>query len=342
MRDAVTTLVAQIAPQRSTQYSALASALAPHELTLSPLGRQISNLRSVRLGNQEYLSFDMCTPPDERQLTELGLLALTGAFFVYYEQIGEHSGPFLRPLETHRAKSLPPELLMARRYRGKTNELFTLFLCNIARFSSTYADRPWNTLSVLDPLAGGGTTLFAGLVLGANVAGVENEINDVESTAIFLSEYLREQGVRYELTKERLRKLGHRWSFAIGKPATQRCLLAHGDTAQSKELIASFRPHLIVTDLPYGIQHQGPLIALLTTALPVWADLLVEGGALTFSWDATRFPRSQMITLVESVSPLQVLNEPPYDRLGHRVDRVIKQRDVLTARSVNNQTGAIS
>ena len=198
---------------------------------------------------------------------------------------------------------------------------------------------------MFDPLAGGGTTLFAGLILGADVAGVESEIGDVESTATFLGEYLREQGVRYDLTKERLRKLGHRWSFAIdnssatgntfadGKRPPQRCLLAHGDTARSQELIAGFRPQLIVTDLPYGIQHQGPLVALLTAGLPVWASLLAEGGALTFSWDATRFPRSEMIALVESISPLQVLNEPPYDRLGHRVDRVIKQRDVLVARS---------
>jgi tRNA G10 N-methylase Trm11 len=97
-------------------------------------------------------------------------------------------------------------------------------------------------------------------------------------------------------------------------------------------LIAGFKPHLIVTDLPYGIQHQGPLAALLTAGLPVWASLLVPGGALVFSWDATRFPRPEMIRLVESVSPLRVLDEPPYDRLAHRVDRVIKQRDVLVAR----------
>ena len=136
------TLMAQIAPQRSTQYAAVASALAPHELTLSPLGRQMSNLRSAKLGSQEYLRFDLPAPPDEDQRRELGLLALTSAFFLYYEQIGEHPGPFLRPLETHVATSLPQDLLMVRRYRGKTNELFTHFLCNLARFSSMYATDP--------------------------------------------------------------------------------------------------------------------------------------------------------------------------------------------------------
>jgi hypothetical protein len=340
----MTTLVAQVAPQRSTQYAAVATALAPHELMLSPLGQLISELDSVKLGDQAYLRFNLPAPPDVGQCRELGWLALTSGFFIYYDQIGQHPGPLLRPLETHVPTALPQDLLMARRYRGKTNELFTQFLCNVARYSSAYADRAWDTLRVFDPLAGGGTSLFAGLVLGADVAGVESEHGDVESTATFLGEYLREQGVHYDLRQERLRKLGHRWSFTIRKAtpesAPQRCLLAHGDTARSQELIAGFTPHLIVTDLPYGIQHQGPLVALLTAGLPAWAGLLAEGGALAFSWDATRFPRSEMIALVGTIDKLQVLNEPPYDRLAHRVDRVIKQRDVLVARLVRDQIGA--
>lgn len=326
------TIVAQIAPQRSTQYATLAGALAPHELALSPMGRHMSDLRPIRLGDQEYLRFDLPAAPDEDQRHELGRLAFTSAFFQFYERIGEQVGPFLCPIATHTATALPSDLLMARRYKGKTNELFTLFLCNVARFSSAYADQPWRALRVFDPLAGGGTTLLAGLILGADVAGVENELGDVESTATFLDGYLREQGVPHTLKEERLRKLGHRWSFAIGRPPAQRCVLAHGDTAQSPELIAGFKPQLIVTDLPYGIQHGGPLAALLTAGLPVWAELLAPGGALVFSWDATRFPRPEMIRIVEAASPLRVFDEPPYDRLEHRVDRVIKQRDVLVAR----------
>ncbi len=330
------TLVAQIAPQRSTQYADVAGALAPHELALSPVGRLMTEVCAIRLGGRPYLRFDLSAAPDEAQRGELGALALSSGFFTYHERIGELQGPFLRPLETCFAAALPQDLLMARRYRGKTNEQFTHFLCNIARFSSGYADRPWDALSVFDPLAGGGTTLFAALTLGANAAGVERELGDVESTAAFLGEYLREHGVPFDLKQERLRKLGHRWSFAIGKATPrvvrQRCLLAHGETARSPELIAGFRPHLIVTDLPYGIQHHGPLVALLSAALPAWTSLLAEEGALVFSWDATRFPRPDMIALVESAAALRVFNQPPYDRLGHRVDRVIKQREVLVAR----------
>ena len=39
-----------------------------------------------------------------------------------------------------------------------------------------------------------------------------------------------------------------------------------------------------------------------------------------------------MIALVQSLAPLTILNQPPYDQLAHRVDRVIKRRDILVAR----------
>jgi hypothetical protein len=91
------------------------------------------------------------------------------------------------------------------------------------------------------------------------------------------------------------------------------------------------RPHLIVTDLPYGIQHRGELSGLLGSALPIWASLLRPGGAIAMAWESARFRREDMLGLVRSVTGLRALIDPPYDQMTHRVDRVIKQRDVLVA-----------
>lgn len=328
----MTVLVALIAPQRSTQYTALADALAPSELALSPLQDRITDIRPLALGGQSYLKLELSASLDEHDAGELGTLAMTSAFFDYYEQLGEHVGPFLHPLETRFEPFLPPDMALTRRYKGKTNELFTQYLCNIARFSSGFAHVPWPAIRVFDPLAGGGTTLFSALTLGAEAAGVEKDESDVQSTATFVRSYLKEQGIAQAVREERLRKVGHRWTFTIGKQAPRRLMLASGDTVQSPALISGFKPHLIVTDLPYGFQHHGELVSLLTAALPVWVSLLPVDGALVFAWDATRFPREQMVELVESASPLVVLNLPPYTMLAHRVDRVIKSRDVIVAR----------
>jgi hypothetical protein len=284
----------------------------------------------VQLATQPYLRFDLPILPTPAQFHELGQLATTSAYFEYFDELGGLPGPFLRPLETPFYPLLPLELVMTRRYRGKTNELFTHFLCNLARFSSGWADQPWSSLRLLDPLAGGGTTLFTGLMLGAQVAGVEQSEQDVQSTATFLRQYLQEAGIPAQANEERFKKLGRRWVFAIGKPP-QQCILAQADTADAAAILPGFKPHLIVTDMPYGIQHSGPLLELLTKALPVWAALLPPTGVLVFAWDATRFPRSDMVKLVEAASPLLVRTDALFTTLVHRVDRVIKARDVIVA-----------
>lgn len=329
------TLLAQIAPQRSTQYSALASALAPAELRLSPIGPHITSLEPVMLGGQAYLQAGLSSPINAAQLCELGGLAMTSAYFDFFERVGDEAGPFLRPLETGFAPALPIELMTARRYKGKTSESFTHFMLNVARFSSAFAGTPWRELRVFDPLMGGGTTLLAALVLGASAMGVEQDKEDVESTSTFIAQFCREQRIPFEEKEERMKKYGRRWNFFIGAAgaAQQHCAFAKGDTLQSAELMHTLkRPHLIVTDLPYGIQHHGALVNLLSEALPVWSGMLQAGGAIVMSWDATRFSRDEMIALAGGASSLHVLTDPPYGQMQHRVDRVIKQRDVVCLR----------
>ncbi len=333
------TIVAQIAPQRSTQYTKLAQTLAPHELLLSPVGGDIlGQIQEVNLGGQNYLRFDLPTLPTPKQLYHLGTLATLSAFFLYHPQIGEHPGPFLAPLTPTFAPKFPPDLAITRRYRGKTNELFTHFLCNIAKFSSRFAHQPWKELQILDPLMGGGTTLFTGLVLGADVAGIEQSAPDVKSTVAFLRQYMRDQAIACEIKEERLRQLGLRWRCTVGRrprknhpkqESPQQSIFVCGDTLDAQRLLNGFRPHLIIADLPYGVQHRGDLFHLLENALPVWTRILRSGGAIVFAWDATRLSREKVIAAVSIHKALYVQNNAPYDQLAHQVDRVIKRRDLL-------------
>jgi hypothetical protein len=330
----MTTLLAQLAPQRSTQYADLVAALAPHELALVPLGDSLGEVTPLQLAGQPYLRFALPALPTPAQARELGALATISAYFELVDTLDNRLGPWLRPLETGFVPTLPPELAAARRYRGKTNELLCHFLCNLARAGSDFATTGWHDLRLLDPLAGGGTILFSALMLGAEVAGVEEAQADVRTTVAYVRQFCQELGIACRIQEERLRKLGRRTVLTLGKNPPRRCILAQGDTAQSAALLSGFKPHLIVTDLPYGIQHHGPLIDLLTQGLPVWSGMLPPGGALVFAWDATRFLRTEMVALVQTIAPLQVLNAPPYARLAHRVDRVIKQRDLLVARRI--------
>ncbi|HLZ59048.1 MAG TPA: hypothetical protein VKR06_19060 [Ktedonosporobacter sp.] len=327
-------LALKITPQRSTQYATMAAHLALPELLASPAGSAMSDVGPTTLAGQEYL---LATLDEKRPGASFDVLFRLGAIsevYEYFEQIGALQGPFLRPLEPQFSAFLPLEMAEARRYRGKTNEIFTRVLLNVAIFAGNYAEQYPERLRILDPLAGGGTTLFLALAAGYDAFGIELERQDVETTAVFVRQYLENAHIPYKEIAERGRKAGRRYQFEIGRKGNTRVLvLAHGDTREAalhlREVTGGPRMHAIVGDLPYGIQHFGEIATLLSQALPVWEQLLLPGGTLALAWNATRIERSAMVELIEQHTQLRICNEPPYTQLAHAVDRVIKKRDIV-------------
>lgn len=334
-------LALKITPQRSTQYANMAQVLATPELLASPLGEMIVGVEPARLAGQEYVLVDLKSERTEAELLlELAaLLPRLGAIsegYEYFASLAGVDGPLLRPIEPNFTPFVPLEMAEVRRYKGKTNELFTQVLLNMAIFAGAYRAQFTERLRVLDPLAGGGTTLFLALAAGYDAFGIEQNRQDVETTEVFVRQYFRSEHVVHKELDERGRRAGRRYQFAVGPKNEPRYLvLVHGETTQAaqhmQEVPGGPRVHAVVGDLPYGIQHFGEVESLLKQALPVWERLLLPGGTLALAWNATRIERADLLQLVESHTKLRVLNDPPYTQLAHTVDRVIKKRDVLIA-----------
>ncbi|MBX5451257.1 TRM11 family SAM-dependent methyltransferase [Thermogemmatispora sp.] len=332
-------LALKIKPQRSNQYTNMVETLAEPELRVSPLGPAISELQRAVLGGQSYLLVSIEEGQIEREegLRLLAHLGTISEVYEYFAEVGGVEGPFLRPLALPWQPFISPEIAEVRRYKGKTNEIFTRVLLNVAIFSSAYATSR-ERLRILDPLAGGGTTLFVALAAGYDAIGIEQKRQDVETTAVFLRQYLSSEGITFKEVCER-RRSGKRYQFEIrpgGKNGEARLLaLIHGDSREAplhlRELPGGTRVHAVVGDLPYGIQHGGEIEELLRKALPAWGDLLLPGGTLALAWNATRLTRAAMCAIVERYSGLQIRNDPPYTQFAHTVDRVIKKRDLLVA-----------
>ena len=88
----------------------------------------------------------------------------------------------------------------------------------MAKYASDFHSSDWSALDVVDPLCGGGRTLFTALSLGADVAGIDIDRTDIESTATFITQYCRENRIALAAKEERLRKLdARRWLFQIGR-----------------------------------------------------------------------------------------------------------------------------
>ncbi len=335
-------LALKITPQRSTQYANMTEKLAAPELLASPLAPFMRSIDPVTLAGQTYLLValdDEALSGQSDVLDVLALLARMGAIseiYEYFERIGDLAGPFLRPLERAYVPFVPVEMAEVRRYKGKTNEVFTRVLLNSALFAGAFRDRLTERLRVLDPLAGGGTTLFLALSCGYDAFGIEQQRQDVDTTAVFVRQYLNSEHIHYKEIDERGRRAGRRFLFEIGPKGGSRYLvLVHGDTAQAErhlqEVPGGPHMHAIVADLPYGIQHFSEVATLLEQALPAWERLLLPGGSMALAWNATRVERAAMIQAIERYTRLRVLNDAPYTSFEHTVDRVIKKRDILVA-----------
>lgn len=333
-------LALKITPQRSTQYANMTEKLAAPELLASPLGTAIKQIDTVTFAGQGYL---LVTLDDESLLPLCSLLedilprlAATSEVYEFFGQIREVEGPFLRPVETPFTSIVPLEMAEIRRYKGKTNEVFTRVLLNVAIFAGAYTSQYTERLRVLDPLSGGGTTLFLALAAGYDAFGIEHQRQDVETTVVFVRQYLNSIHVPYKELDERGRRAGRRYQFEIGhKGATRRLVLAHGDTCDAilhmQDVPGGPHMHAIVSDLPYGIQHFGEIAGMLSNALPVWERMLLTGGTVALAWNATRIGRAAMTELIEQYTHLRVHDNPPYTQFEHTVDRVIKKRDILVA-----------
>ena len=167
-------LALKIAPQHSTQYADMTARLAAPELLASPAGDRVESVEATVLGGQGYLLATLADGAGGDVLMPvLSRLGAISEAFECYDELAGRPGPFLRPLAPCFAPFVPVEMAEARRYRGKTSEVFTRVLLNLALFAGSFRYRLDERLRVLDPLAGGGTTLFLALAAGYDAVGVE-------------------------------------------------------------------------------------------------------------------------------------------------------------------------
>ncbi|MEP6631741.1 MAG: SAM-dependent methyltransferase, partial [Lapillicoccus sp.] len=201
--------------------------------------------------------------------------------------------------------------------------------------------------TVLDPLAGRGTTLSWALTLGYDAVGIEVEHKEVEAYAAFLTTWLRRKRVKHRIGTTTLRRSGQRLGevleASIGRNDPQTLVVHAADTLLTAELLQRRRVDVVVTDAPYGVAHGSRASGgrgasgrdrspaeLLAAAVPVWVSVLRTGGALGIAWNTHGLSRADLAAICAGAG-LEVCDEGPYLGFAHRVDAGI-HRDLLVAR----------
>ena len=304
------------------------------------------------IGGVPYVTFES----NGLSQRDAALLANLSSLYALFEVTGE----LLRPVPLRRLDRFDDDLLTILKYVGKTNEQFTKLLLNVTLASSAFAGElsspGGRRLVVLDPLCGRGTTLNQALMYGFDAYGTDLDRRDVEAYAVFIQRWLKDKRLKHQADFSPVRRnrqvVAHRLlaEFAASKEEykagyVQRLDVVEADTTRVAEFFRRESADLVVTDLPYGIQHGSHVLGrvrpgerglarspldLLAAAAPAWAKALRPGGALGISWN-THVARREDAAGAIAATGLEVLDSDPYHGFRHRVDQAIT-RDILIAR----------
>ena len=256
-------------------------------------------------------------------------------------------GGMLLPIAGREEAYVGSDLPGILKYKGKTNELFLQLLVNAALYSGGFAHRGQDRLELLDPMCGRGTTLFVGANRGWNTTGSDVDKNDLGEAEKFLKRYFEFHRMKHGVRRESRTVPGTKgvtlshFSFADTPEhfkADALCTLrmANADAARVRDVFGKEKFHMIVCDLPYGVQHASVGASpekLLRQVLPAWKEALKKGGTIAVSFNAQTLKTEKVRSLMEEAG-LEVKRGGAYDGFSHWVEQAVT-RDIAVCRRTN-------
>lgn len=312
---------------------------------LDSMGLAVTEVSEKEIGLPAALVFESEQELNESQLTRLSASSIYYAIFQVVE------GGLLKPLQPTPFNTFPESMSQILRYTGKTNEQFTRLMVNLGLSAAkTSGDKK----CLMDPMCGKGTTLYEGLIQGLDVMGVEINAKWVQETQTFIVKYMKNGRFKHKVTKEKRTGTGGKKvadGFALQaahskesftNDQSQSMKLYAADTRIVNQIIKKNSCDVMVSDLPYGVQHgsknakdtkmaRSPL-ELLEEALPAWKQVLKPNGAIVLSFNEFTLKWKQLAELFESQG-FKVMDEEPYIGYLHRVDQSINRNIFIAVKA---------
>lgn len=248
----------------------------------------------------------------------------------FVQGVFELRDPGWHPLDLGPGFALHPDFVYGEKFRGKTNETLTQLLLNLC-LQHLPARAPAE-MTLLDPMCGRGTTLLWALRYGIRSLGIEQDRAAPVDMRRFLKKWCKLHRQKHTLSegwiqKANKRGVGKVLDFAAGGAALR---VVTGPTQDAFDLIQRKPVDMIATDLPYGVQHQGPdqrsVLEVVREAAPAWARCLAPGGVAAISFNANLPRRAELASAFQSAGLAPVETD-----LAHRMSESIL-RDVLVLR----------
>ena len=318
--------------------------------TLKLAGGELRLMLDVLLPEAEVSAFDALQMPalqiDAPAELEDRVLAGLRAHSLLYGLFELRPDGALLPVAGRGEAYVGADLPAILKYKGKTNEMFLQLLVNAALYSGGFAHRSGEPLELLDPMCGRGTALFVAANRGWNAAGTDVDRKDLSEAERFLKHYFEFHRMKHNLARESRTAGGKsvpvsRFEFADAPERfrdgdTRSLRLANADAARVRDVFGKEKFHLIVCDLPYGVQHGavgGRPEELLKRALPAWREALKKGGTVALSFNAQTLRREKVLRLMEDAG-FEAKRGGAYDGFSHWVEQAVT-RDIAVGRRTN-------
>lgn len=300
-------------PGANRVYAQSAPTLGAAELALCVPAA--SDVAATTIAGRDYLTFSC-----EGSVDAIARLSVSFALF-------ERRDDTLVPVELPNVDRYDDDLVSIQRFQGKTNESFTKLLVNV---TVPAGDR----LTLLDPMAGRGTTLHQAVLYGWDAVGVEIDKKACEAYRTFFTTWLKNKRLPH---KARTDKQKFTVSFGPDRASFDRnpqtVSMITGDSRYADGLVKKGSVDAIVCDLPYGVRHgsegaqrQRSPLSLVEQSVDAWARVLRPGGAVGLSFNTFTCARADLQAVLGSAFDVNADLH-----LAHRVDQSIN-RDVVTAR----------
>ena len=294
-----------------------------------------AEISAIEVQNLPALQIDAPAALDGKVLSALRAHSLLYALFE------QRSDGALLPVAGRAEARVGADLPGILKYKGKTNEMFLQLLINAALWSGGFAHRAGERLELLDPMCGRGTSLFVAANRGWNATGTDVDKRDLGEAERFLKHYFEFHRMKHSLNRESRTVRGGsvpvtRFEFGAREDGGSSLRLAAADAARVRETFGKEQFHMIVCDLPYGVQHGsvgGKPEELLRRALPAWREALKKGGTVAVSFNAQTLRREKVLRAMEEAG-FEAKRGGAHEGFSHWVEQAVT-RDIAVGRRTN-------
>ena len=229
----------------------------------------------------------------EAQLAQLASLS-----FVY--GIFERQNDQLLPLPVDTAFELHEDFVSGAKFKGKTNEMLTQMLINVGLQSIDY--RTVSEVKLLDPMCGRATTLLWAMRYGMKSKGIEQDTRALADIRQNVKKWCKVHRQKHQFKegfvgKANKQDKGKFIDFSANNTSMR---VIAGDSTGASNLLKGEKFQLLVSDLPYGVQHfttdktRNPLSVLQACAHD-WSESLKPGGVMVLAFNRYIPKREELI-----------------------------------------------